>query len=367
MDENEIRQQLLFDAEQAIKEMERASSAFDGFGERLDDFAERIVQFNARTVGLIHILQQIGAAARDARSALGGIAGVSLPSVPSSGGGGGGGGSGGGGGGSESNRNAWLLTPQTFSRVIQTQMFIRGLNEVRDAFVDSTRAALEFSRQVGEIRAISPERTFGQISDEVRWLSDAFNQPIAKVAEAEYQALSNQFTSTSDRLQVLSASNELAKTTAQELDKAVLLVTGALNAYGEGADKAELRASQFFKAIELGRIRMGELGTALGRVQGIAAEAGISAEELTAALVSITIGGVKATEASTQLRGVISAFLKPSQDMKAAFHELGVESGEAAIATWGLQAQSPNYGSWPARRRPGWQSSSPTSAGTPVR
>ena len=60
-------------------------------------------------------------------------------------------------------------------------------------------------------------------------------------------------------------------------------------------------------------------------------------EELQASLIAITIGGVKANEAATQLRGVMTGLLKPSDGMKAAFREIGVESGEAAIATWGFK------------------------------
>ena len=77
-------------------------------------------------------------------------------------------------------------------------------------------------------------------------------------------------------------------------------MTGALNAYGESSDMAGLRAAQFDKTIELGRLRMGELGTAMGRVQSIAHEVGMSMEELQASFIAMTIGGVKATEAATQ-------------------------------------------------------------------
>ncbi len=64
---------------------------------------------------------------------------------------------------------------------------------------------------------------------------------------------------------------------------------------------------------------------------------GVSMEELDASLVAITIGGVKANEAATQLRGVMTALLKPSDGMKQAFRQIGVDSGEAAIATWGFK------------------------------
>ena len=74
----------------------------------------------------------------------------------------------------------------------------------------------------------------------------------------------------------------------------------------------------------------------MGRTQTIGHELGVEMEELEAALITVTIGGVKANEAATQIRGIMSALLKPSQAMTAALHSIGVESGPAAIATWKL-------------------------------
>ena len=49
---------------------------------------------------------------------------------------------------------------------------------------------MAFSKQVGEIHAIDPSRNFEQIADDVRQMSDAFNQPLSEVAEAQYQTIS---------------------------------------------------------------------------------------------------------------------------------------------------------------------------------
>lgn len=226
---------------------------------------------------------------------------------------------------------------QTLGRVVVTQFIVRAMSTMRDAFKDAYTSALEFSKQVSEIRAISPDRSFAQIADDVRRLSDAFNQPLSTTAEAQYQVISDQFTTAAERADILTAANMLAKVGADDLTASAQLLTGALNAYGESSDRASVRAAQFFESVNLGRFRMGELGTALGRVQAIGYQVGLSLEELQAALVTVTIGGVKSNEAATQLRGVMTALIKPSEDMKKVLRELGVESGQAAIATWGFQ------------------------------
>ena len=233
--------------------------------------------------------------------------------------------------------HAFTISWETLSRVVMTQAIVRTMSMIRDGIKESYEAFLDFSKRVGEIRAIDPSRTFDQIAQSVREMSDAFNQPLARTAEAQYQMISDQFTTAADRVNIMTAANALSKVTAQDLADSVMLLTGALNAYGESSDNAGLRAAQFDKTIELGRLRMGELGTAMGRVQTLAHEVGVSMEELQAAFVSITIGGVKAAEAATQIRSVLTALMKPSQGMKEALRALNVESGEAAVATWGYQ------------------------------
>jgi TP901 family phage tail tape measure protein len=371
---DEIRQKIELNAQQALDELGRLDQAFVGFGNQLTTTVNRLNYFNDNAGKTVAALKQITKEAESTFSHFSKFSNISIPSfdnllnsrvyrgeLPTT-----------GllkGGDAAKQFNDWFdsiqktgsaaqateqainnlgqtgkksgesvtLSWQTFARVLQTQALVRGLNMVRDAFTESYDAALEFSKQVGEIRAIDPDRSFGQIAANIRQLSDAFNQPLSRVAEAQYQTISDQFVTAADRANILSAANLLAKTSNQDLAESAQLLTGALNAYGESSDMAGLRAAQFFKTVELGRLRMGELGTALGRIQSIGHELGVSMEELDAALVATTIGGVKANEAATQLRGVMTALLKPSDGMKEAFRHIGVDSGEAAIATWGLK------------------------------
>jgi len=226
---------------------------------------------------------------------------------------------------------------ETLTRVITTQLIVRALSQIRDAITEAYKSAVQFAKQINEIGAINPERSLGEIAADIRAMSDSFNQPLSRVAEAQYQTISDQFVTTAQRTHILTAANMLSKTSNQDLADSAMLLTGALNAYGESSDMAGVRAAQFFETVKLGRLRMGELGVAMGRVQALAFEVGISMEELEAAFISLTIGGVKPAEAATQLRGVMTGLLKPSRDMQKALESLGVASGEEAIATWNLE------------------------------
>jgi TP901 family phage tail tape measure protein len=364
----EIDQHLGFEVADALKALDDLDRKFATFGSRLDTTVSQIQSFNTKASSMLTLMQQLSTQANSMAAAFGSIRAPSddlLTGKVFRGGQT----TGLTGGAAAKQMEDWIagcqkaggmaqateealnrlgqngtksvqsvtLSWQTFARVAQTQALIRGFNLLRNTVEESFTSFEAFSKQVGEIAAINPERRFDEIAASVRQMSDAFNQPLNRTAEAQYQTISDQFIRTTDVTNIMTAANKLAKAGAQDLAASSQLLTGALNAYGESSDKAALRAAEFFETIKLGRLRASELGTALGRVQGIAHELGVSIEELNASLVSITIGGVKSNEAATQLRGIMSSLLKPSDELKKAFNAIGVESGTQAIATYGFQ------------------------------
>src|SRR5208282_2565666 len=171
-----------------------------------------------------------------------------------------------------------------------------------------------------------------QIAD----LATQFNFPIAQVAEAEYQAVSAQFTSTAQRADVMSASMKLAKIGCMELSTSVTLIASALNAYGMSSSQADTVAAKFFQTVKDGKVRGEELAASLGKVMPVAAELGVSLDEVNTAIVQLTVAGVKAPEASTSLRSALMALIKPSADLRKELRQLGYDSGEQIIAALGL-------------------------------
>ena len=267
--ENEIRQEMVLDAEATLQALIQVDSSFSQLGTRLNEVAAVFETFNTRADATVSVLKQMAAEAQKTYAALKGLDKEFNPRVRATPTAGAAAGSGNrvlgfaaaatpakpqdlgaiqaawqdtvasGNAAREvveqadrTTRN-WLLSWQTLSRVIQTQLIVRSLNLIRDAFEESYQANIRFVRAISEIRAIDPSRNFGQIAENVREMSNVFNQPISQVAEAQYQAISNQFVKVSDQTNILTAANELAKVTVQDLGTAVTLLTGTLNAYGE--------------------------------------------------------------------------------------------------------------------------------------
>jgi TP901 family phage tail tape measure protein len=231
------------------------------------------------------------------------------------------------------------VTWETLGQVVMTQFIVRVLSQIRGVLRESVDEALKFSKSIAEIQTIAPkiDKDFRGLGKEVADFSQQFNFPLPDVAEAVYQTLSNQFTTASQRADVMTASAKLAKVGVMDLNEAVLLITGTLNGYGMQSSRAEDVAAKFFKTIELGRTRGAELTPVIGRIVPIASELGVTLDEVNSSMVALTIGSMRVPEAATSFRAGLAALIKPSTDLRKELRALGYETGQQMIHALGLQ------------------------------
>ena len=205
-------------------------------------------------------------------------------------------------------------------------------------FTQSLRAAIDFQKRISEIRTITQDssNTFAQFAEQVKVLSSELGTPAVSVAEGVYQALSNQVVKTADSFTFLRTAIQLGQTTVASTDQSVNALSSVINGFGLSSAQAEHIAAVLFKTVELGRLRLSELGDGLGRVSTASRILGISFEETAAAVQTLTIQGFKPQESLTIINSLMTQLTKPTKEMKELFTDLGVASGEAAIATFGF-------------------------------
>jgi TP901 family phage tail tape measure protein len=303
---DEIKQQLGFDAAQALAELAKLNKAFDTFGNNIDQLAGKLRNFNGSS-------RNTEVATGKLASAFNSNMGASAESV-----------------------GRLTTSMQLMSRIVFTQFIIQQLRVLKDTFQDTTESAIQFQRKVAEISTIAPGATQEQLGRSVRDISDNLNIPLLDTASGVYQALSNNIGGVAESLQLTETAARFAKATNSSLADSVDLLSGSINAFGLSVNDAERLSGVFFKAIETGRVTASELANSLGRVQGRAAALGVDVETTAAALAVVTTSGINSSEAITQLGGVLTALTKPTDEMAAALKRLGFESSEAAIATLGL-------------------------------
>ena len=231
-----------------------------------------------------------------------------------------------------------VLTWRSIGRILVGQVVRRIFIQLVQGMVASIATARDFSLRIAEIQTVSQQAqlTTSQWSDGLLRLSNAFGVPILDQTEAAYQAISNQVVAGAESFRFLADANIFAATTVSSSADAINLLSSALNAYGLTTADTNRIASNFFMTIKLGRLRASDIANSIGTVAVQASQLGIKVEELNAVLATLTVRGVSPNAAMTQMRGIILKLLKPTAGMKELLKSIGVESGEAAIQTFGF-------------------------------
>lgn len=231
--------------------------------------------------------------------------------------------------------NRLTTSLQLLSRIVFTQAVVRGLSQIRSTFRETTQAAVEFQRQIAQTQIIDEAgRSFEQLADAARQLSDEANIPLQQTAEGFNQVIQNLGAEGAENFTRIAA--EFAKATGSTLSESVDLLSGSIKAFGLETEDADRVAGSFLRTIDEGRIVASDLANSFGRVAAQGADLGLSLDEVNSAIALITQRAIEPSEALTQLRGIMNALIKPSEGMSEALARLGFSSGQAAVQTLGL-------------------------------
>lgn len=159
---------------------------------------------------------------------------------------------------------------------------------------------------------------------------------IDDINAAVYTAISAG-TKYTDALDLLNTSEKLSTAGRAELESTTKLLASTLNAYGESAEQAGHYSDVFFTTVKLGQTTIPELAQSLSSVTGIAANAGVPIETLTAAIAALTASGAPTAEAITFIKGALTGIISPSSEATRTAKELGIEFNATALKSKGLE------------------------------
>ena len=175
-----------------------------------------------------------------------------------------------------------------------------------------------------------------KLRDEVLALSSQYGEDPGGLANALYQAVSAGVDA-SDAMGFLDVASRAAAAGVTDTRTAVDALTSILNAYGQESDQAEKAADILFATIKAGKTTMAEIAPVLGGIAPLAFQAGISMEEMSAALATLTLTGTPTAEAATELRGVMASLVKPTDQARAATEALKFQWDTSIIEAKGLK------------------------------
>lgn len=134
----------------------------------------------------------------------------------------------------------------------------------------------------------------------------------------------------------LSAAEKLAVSSGTDLKTTTDGLIGAMNSFNVDASKANQVSGKFFIAAKAGAVSVADLSENMGRIGVTARNAGISMDEMLAAVATATNGGIKGSEAFGAMEQILKAVSKPSEDAKRGAKLLGVEWSKSALKAKGF-------------------------------
>jgi len=201
----------------------------------------------------------------------------------------------------------------------------------------AVKAANEFQKAMSNVATLLDTTVVStqKLTKQILLLDPALGK-ITDLTNGLYQAFSAGAETAKEAMQITVDSAKFARAGLTGMNEAVDVLTTAVNAYGRETMDTTKASDIFFTTIKEGKITGEELATSIGQVIPVYAATGIKLEELSAGLAAMTKQGINAHIATTQLRAIVSAFLKPSVDMTEALKDIGYESGSAFLEAEGL-------------------------------
>lgn len=200
------------------------------------------------------------------------------------------------------------------------------------------KASSEFNTSFAEINTLlhAGEQDVADFRDEIQQFASGSSFAFGDVTKAVYDAISAGV-DYKDSVDFIRDAERLAVAGRADLASTTNLLTSALNAYGASTDEAERFSDAFFKTVELGKTTIPELASALGRVAPTASAAGVSVEELSAAIAVVTARGLSTDETITGLKATIQNLIKPGSDAAKIAKEMGLSFDAATLQSKGLE------------------------------
>ncbi len=190
--------------------------------------------------------------------------------------------------------------------------------------------------------AAAAVRTLGVNSEELggklRVLSGEINNNVSTVdlLKSSYDVASSGFADTADAVDILKASALGATGGFSDINTVADATTSVLNAYGLSATNATKIVDGFIQTQNDGKITVGQIAQEIGRLAPTAAAAGVSFQELGAAVSVATAQGVPVGSTYAGLRQAIAAIVKPTDQAAEEAGKLGLAFNGQALQAQGL-------------------------------
>lgn len=202
---------------------------------------------------------------------------------------------------------------------------------------DSIAAFYEFDRGSREIFTLLPEAS-GEMKEALKADALELGIELGRLPEEMLPAIYNALSAgipEENVLQAVATASEAARAGVSDLDTTLKLGVAILNAQVGGVDNLEQVYDQLFFTIKNGVVTMPELTNGMNAVTSIAGEAGVSLQDISAALIVMTRQGDSAQEAFELLSIMLTQLSTGGTTLANTFEEAAGKSFRQFIAEGG--------------------------------
>lgn len=186
--------------------------------------------------------------------------------------------------------------------------------------------ATDFEYSMSQVQAISGAtgEDFEDLRDEAIKLGGSTKYSAGEVADAMTE-MAKAGWSTEQILDGMAGVLDAAAASGEGLASVSTIVADAITGFGlEASDSARI-ADLLTQAANSGTIGITDLGESFKYIAPVAQSMGFSVEDVTTAISAMSMAGIKGSQAGTSLRTMLTNLVKPTDDMKAAMDELGIQ------------------------------------------
>jgi TP901 family phage tail tape measure protein len=204
------------------------------------------------------------------------------------------------------------------------------------------KSANDFNKGMANVATMltgleNPSKRLGELKDATQDLAISLGKSTGDMAGGLFQVVSafGDSAESMDRLRIAGKAAVAGQATTID---SIRLLSAVTKGYGDTSAAALQKAADLaFKTNELGQTTFPELANSMGRVVPFAAALKVSQEELFGSFATLTGVTGNANEVATQMRGVLSGLVKPTDKLQEVVKSLGFESGIAMVKEKGLQ------------------------------
>lgn len=189
----------------------------------------------------------------------------------------------------------------------------------------SIKVGSEFEEEMSKVSAISgaTEEDLDRLCKKAKQMGADTKFGATEAAQAmEYMAMAGW--KTADMLDGIEGIMNLAAASGEDLAATSDIVTDALTAFGMSAAESTHFADILAKASANANTNVGMMGDTFKYVAPVAGSLGYSAEDTAIAIGLMANAGIKASQAGTSLRQIITRLVKPIGEAEVAVSDLGI-------------------------------------------